>query len=71
MSPYEEQLESIKHVAIGCTVNEIMQEAEKGGWSVRVVKENGKNCMGTCDFQPFRINVAVDRGEVTEIVSLG
>jgi nucleoside-triphosphatase THEP1 len=71
MSLYEEHLEAIKKSAIGNTVEEISEEAKRTGWSIRVLKQDGKDCMGACDYNPGRINVAVDNGKITEIIGLG
>lgn len=71
MSLYEEHLEAIKKSAIGNTVEDVAKEAQRTGWSVRVMKQDGKNCIGTCDWNPGRINVAVVEGKITEIIGLG
>lgn len=61
----------IKEHAVGKTVAEISEEAKRTGWSVRVMRENGKNCLGACDYSPGRINVAVVDGKVAEVIGLG
>ena len=71
MSLYEEHLDAIKKSAIGNTVEDVSKEAERTGWSIRVMKQDGKNCIGTCDYRPGRINVAVVEGRITEIIGLG
>lgn len=71
MSLYEEHLEAIKSSAIGNTVEEVSKEAKRTGWSIRVMKQDGKNCMGTCDYNPGRINVEVRGGKIVEILGLG
>ena len=71
MSLYEEHLEAIKKSAIGNTVEEVSEEAKRTGWSIRVMQKDGKNCVGTCDYNPGRINVAVSDGKITEIIGLG
>jgi len=71
MSLYEEHLEAIKKSAIGNTVDQVSEEAKRTGWSIRVMKQDGKNCMGTCDYNPSRINVAVVDGKITEIMGPG
>jgi hypothetical protein len=39
---------------------------------VRVMRVNGNNCIGTCDFNPNRVNVAVDdKGIITSVISIG
>jgi nucleoside-triphosphatase THEP1 len=71
MSLYEEHLEAIKKSAIGNTVEEVSEEAKRTGWSIRVMKQDGKDCVGTCDYNPGRLNVAVDNGKITEILGFG
>jgi hypothetical protein len=71
MSLYEEHLQEIKDSAIGCAVEVVSEKAKKLGWSIRVMKSDGKNCIGTCDYNPGRINIAVVDGIVTDILSVG
>ena len=71
MSLYEEYLEAIKRSAIGNTVEQVSEEAKRTGWLVRVMRQDGENCIGTCDLNPGRINVAVVEGKITEIISIG
>jgi hypothetical protein len=71
MSLYAEHLEAIKRSAIGNTVEQVSEEAKRTGWSVRVMKQDGENCIGTCDWNPGRINVAVVEGKITEIIGIG
>lgn len=71
MPRYEEHLEAIKKSAIGSNLKEVKAEAERTGWTIRVVKEDGKACVGTCDFNLARINVVVVDGKVTEVTGLG
>lgn len=46
-------------------------ESYTPGASLRVVRENGVDLAATADFVELRVNVAVDNGLVTEVLSLG
>ena len=45
--------------------------AETFGYEVRVVRQDGVDLAVTADFSESRINVAVDNGAVTEVISIG
>ena len=70
-SEYLDYLDAIKRSAIGQSLSAVRAEARRKGWRVRVVFVDGRACIGTCDYVPERINVAVERGVVTEIRGLG
>lgn len=71
MSLYEKYLESLKASAIGMSVDEVSEEVKKTGWSIRVMSHDGRKCVGACDYNQSRINVAAVDGKVTEIIGLG
>ena len=71
MSSNADALQQIREFAVGKPLAEVSEKAKAAGWSLRVMRENGKNCMGTCDHNPGRINVAVVDERVTEVISLG
>lgn len=71
MARYEEHLDVIRRFAIGNTVAEVSKEARRTGWLIRVMRKDGENCIGTCDYNPGRLNVAVVDGKITEILSVG
>ena len=56
---------------VGKSESEAAAAAEEEGCSVRVVERDGRALAVTEDFRPDRVNVVVEDGEVTEIVSLG
>lgn len=45
---------------IGLTLEEIKEQHS----SVRIVSLDGKSCVGTCDFKPFRLNVHLENNIV-------
>jgi hypothetical protein len=47
------------------------EAARASGYVVRAVRIDGVAQMGTTDYRPERINVAVAGGVITEIVGLG
>ena len=56
---------------VGETVDQASVTAKDHGCEVRVVEEDGEEFAVTLDFNPDRINVAVEDGAITKIVSLG
>lgn len=56
---------------IGTAVSAAMAAAESEGCSIRVAMRDGEGLALTEDFRPDRVNVAVEGGKVTEIVSIG
>jgi hypothetical protein len=56
---------------VGLTEDEATKVAEGNGWTVRVVRIDGVDQAATDDFIETRVNVAVEGGTVTEIVSFG
>jgi hypothetical protein len=57
--------------AVGQSLEAFTKAATELGASVRVVQQDGKALAVTEDFQPRRVNVAVDKGRVTGLVSVG
>lgn len=55
----------------GVGVPEATAVLESRGLSLRVVREDGVDLAVTADFSPSRVNVAVDAGIVTGVVSIG
>lgn len=41
------------------------------GWSLRVMRTEKGNCLGTCDFVANRFNVSVENESVVEVLSVG
>ena len=66
-----EALQQIREFAVGKPLADVIAKAKPAGWAVRIMRENGKRCLGTCDHNPGRINVAVENGQVIEVISLG
>jgi nicotinate-nucleotide--dimethylbenzimidazole phosphoribosyltransferase len=56
---------------IGLTVDEATAAATDAGLVLRIVREDGVDLPATMDFRADRLNVAVEAGVVTEIVSPG
>lgn len=71
MSAYQEHFDQIKASAVGQKLPDVQAEAIRCGWTVRVVENDGKSLIGTCDYRPNRINVSVACGIVTEVCSTG
>jgi hypothetical protein len=56
---------------VGLTVDEASKLAEASGWTVRVAREDGVDLALTMDYNETRLNVVVEAGVVTEVVSIG
>lgn len=56
---------------VGLCVADAKAAAETVGYTFRIVRENGVDLAVTMDYQGWRVNVAVENGIVTEIVSIG
>jgi hypothetical protein len=55
----------------GKTVDEAKEILERGQYEMRIVSEDGEDFMGTMDWKPNRVNVAVVKNLVKSVVSLG
>lgn len=56
---------------IGMTIEEASAAAIDRGLTLRVMRQDGEDLMGTADFRPNRVNVEVTEGRVTAILNLG
>lgn len=56
---------------VGDSVADAKGAAAEQGCSVRVAMRDGEGLALTQDFRPDRVNVAVEDGEVTEIIDIG
>jgi len=55
----------------GLALEEATKVVEQHGWVMRVVREDGVDLAATDDFVEHRLNVAVEGGIVTELISVG
>ncbi|MBI2690870.1 MAG: hypothetical protein HYX29_02820 [Solirubrobacterales bacterium] len=55
----------------GKTLVEVESWAERKGWTVRVVAEDGKPLAATADYNPDRVNTQVEAGVVTRYCGNG
>lgn len=56
---------------VGLSVDEATAVAVDTGWEVRVAREDGVDLALTADFRENRINVAIEAGVITEVLSIG
>lgn len=56
---------------LGQNLNTAVGLANIDGFTLRTMKLNGQELIGTCDFRPNRINVAIENDVVTEILGRG
>ena len=52
-------------------VGKTLEEAKKLNSNLRVLKQDGEARLHTQDFKPTRVNVEVEKGIVTKVVSFG
>lgn len=50
------------NVIVGLPLNEAEELANAGGFSIRVMCEDGEHLFGTCDYDTQRINVSTQDG---------
>lgn len=56
---------------VGLNLKEASNIVRSQGYQFRVVNSNGIKSFDTSDSVPNRINVRVDKNEVTEVISIG
>ena len=56
---------------VGLSESDAIARAGVQGWSVRVAQRNGEVLAVTEDFSETRVNVAVEGGKVSSILSIG
>lgn len=56
---------------IGKPFEALQAACKSAGWRVRIVKMDGRPCIGTQDFRTDRYNVSVIDGKISEIVGIG
>ena len=56
---------------VGLTEADAVDLAAAQRWTVRVVRLDGEDLAATMDYSPTRVNVAVEGGVVTEVISIG
>lgn len=56
---------------LGKTIDEAEEIANKVNHTIRVLKEDGQNLIGTMDLRGDRINVEVNSGKIVNILSIG
>lgn len=45
--------------------------AQQRGFILRVMVEDGKDCIGSCECRSNRINVEISKGTITEVINHG
>jgi hypothetical protein len=66
--------DAIRYLAdavVGYCLADAQKIADTFGYTIRVVREDGVDLEATADYSETRINVAVENGAVTEVVSMG
>lgn len=56
---------------VGLNLKEASSIVRSKGYQFRIVNSNGIQTFGASDSIPNRINVRVDKNEVTEVISMG
>lgn len=68
-----EELKEFHEILVGLEIGfakDMMRDIGKP-MIVRVMRKNGQNCIGTADFNPDRVNVAIVDGIITAIIGIG
>lgn len=69
--PTEVSLDEAIALLTGLAEPEALDAAAAAGWTVRTVRLDGEDLAVTMDYSPTRVNVAIEGGIVTEVVSIG
>ena len=56
---------------VGLSEADAAEAATANGWTMRVVRIDGEDLVVTADFSPSRVNVAIESGTVTAVISAG
>ena len=56
---------------VGMNVEDAKIFLKNHGLSLRVMQCDGEHLMGTCDMRSKRLNVAVEKGRVIELLQVG
>ena len=56
---------------VGLSEQEAEKVAESARWTVRVGRRDGVDLMLTQEYSTSRVNVAMEKGIVTEVLSIG
>ncbi len=56
---------------VGVAEAEAAKVADENGWTLRVVQRDGENLIVTEDYSATRVNVAVEAGVISAVVSIG
>tara|TARA_R110000868_G_scaffold393641_1_gene664733 strand:- start:122 stop:412 length:291 start_codon:yes stop_codon:yes gene_type:complete len=64
-----EELKSLSDSLVGVELS--YARGMLNAWSIRVMRIDGQNCIGTTDFNPDRINVAIREGTITHVLGVG
>lgn len=64
-------LHTYESLLLGKTLSTAEAVALKRGFTIRVLKKDGKAIITTCDICSDRMNVAIENGIVTKLISWG
>lgn len=52
---------------IGQSEAKVIEQLKKENKKIRVMSKDGEHFFGTCDYNPFRLNLSIKDGKVTHI----
>ena len=66
-------LEDVSDALVGLTLSEAEELIYENGWSwiLRAVRVDGEDLPTTADYQPNRVNIATESGEIVDVLSFG
>jgi hypothetical protein len=56
---------------IGLPQNVTEGKLMESGYHLRIMEQDGQYLIGTCDYWPNRINVAIEKGVVKKVLGVG
>lgn len=66
-----EEIKSVSDSIIGLDIVDAEYMAKKKGLLIRPMCVDGQELLGTCDYRPNRLNIEVNDGKVSAVVSVG
>ena len=68
-----EELKDMHDMLVGAPLGYAIDSAKDlAPWlTIRVMRKDGERCIGTADYNPDRVNVAVEGDKITAIIGIG
>ena len=68
-----EELKELHEMLVGLELEfaQDLIDSMEHPFTIRVMRLNGQNCIGTADYNPNRVNVSIQDGIIKSIISIG